>query len=210
MDYSNTTNTLVPMAHRPKVMLATRRRRLGSMPSRFAQTDEELQMNETRRLARTSNSLQVPGFSYWDTENSENARFTTRSTEQSPGAPYRDSENSENVTLTQTCTDIRFNLINDNDAVCHSPDQSPVPWGNGYKVSLQRNYTGSRVGYNFFDLSSGKLVRVMYTPLNPTFIYSKTGVSRSSPIFCFNIFAPKQRLWVLVGTAEYVYTQSMF
>ena len=35
-------------------------------------------------------------------------------------------------------------------------------------------------------------VHVMYTPLNPTFIYSKTGVCRGIPIFL--IFDPKHRL----------------
>ena len=37
--------------------------------------------------------------------------------------------------------------------------------------------------------TSRKHARVMYTPLNPTFIYSKTGVCRGIPIFL--IFAPK-------------------
>ena len=39
-----------------------------------------------------------------------------------------------------------------------------------------------------------------YTPSNPTFIYSKTGVFRGIPIFL--IFAPKHRLWVLVRTTS--------
>ena len=47
--------------------------------------------------------------------------------------------------------------------------------------------------------TSGKHVRVMYTPLNP-FCYIKTGVCRGIPIFL--IFAPKHRLWVLVRTAS--------
>ena len=45
-----------------------------------------------------------------------------------------------------------------------------------------------------FLITSGKHVRVMYTPLNPT-LYSKTGVCRGIPIFL--IFAQKHRLWVL-------------
>ena len=47
---------------------------------------------------------------------------------------------------------------------------------------------------------SGKHVRVIYTQLYPTFIYSKTGVCRWIPIFL--VFDPKQRLWVLVRTAS--------
>ena len=46
--------------------------------------------------------------------------------------------------------------------------------------------------------SSGKHVRAMNTPLNPTLFYSKTGVCRGIPISLS--FAPKHRLWVLVRT----------
>ena len=47
---------------------------------------------------------------------------------------------------------------------------------------------------------SRKHVRAMYTPLNPTFIYSKTGVCRGIPIFLN--FASNHRLWVLVRNAS--------
>ena len=50
-----------------------------------------------------------------------------------------------------------------------------------------------------FQYTSGKHVRVMYTPRTPL-LYSKTGVFRGIPIFL--IFAPKHRLWVLVRTAS--------
>ena len=49
------------------------------------------------------------------------------------------------------------------------------------------------------SITSGKHVRVMYTPQTPL-LYSKTGVCRGIPIFL--IFAPKHRLWVLVRTAS--------
>ena len=48
---------------------------------------------------------------------------------------------------------------------------------------------------------SRKHVRVVYTPVNPTFISKKkTGVCRG--ISTFLIFAPKHRLWVHVRTAS--------
>ena len=46
----------------------------------------------------------------------------------------------------------------------------------------------------------GEHVREMYTTLNPTFIYSKTGACWGIPIFL--IFDPKHRFWVLVRTAS--------
>ena len=54
------------------------------------------------------------------------------------------------------------------------------------------------------QLTSGKHVRAIYTPLNPI-LYSKTGDCRDIPIFLS--FAPKHtvctcRLWVLVRTAS--------
>ena len=45
------------------------------------------------------------------------------------------------------------------------------------------------------NLSSGKHVRAMNTPLNPT-LYSKTGVCRGITIFLN--FDPKHRLWAEV------------
>ena len=51
------------------------------------------------------------------------------------------------------------------------------------------------VEFVYYHLT-GKHVHAMNTPLNPTFIYSKTGVCRGIPIFL--IFAPKHRL--IVGT----------
>ena len=47
--------------------------------------------------------------------------------------------------------------------------------------------------------SSGKHFRAMNTPKTPL-LYSETGVCSGIPIFL--IFAPKQRLWVLVRTAS--------
>ena len=49
-----------PKKDRPKIMLATRRRRLGSMPSRFPHTDEELRNEVLKRNARASNSFNLP------------------------------------------------------------------------------------------------------------------------------------------------------
>ena len=54
--------------------------------------------------------------------------------------------------------------------------------------------------------TSRKHVREMHTPLNPTFIYSKTGVCTGIPIFL--IFAPKHRLWVLVARVPTIYVLS--
>ena len=54
------------------------------------------------------------------------------------------------------------------------------------------------VNFLIQNVSSGKHVRVMDTPLNPT-LYSKTGVCRGLPVFL--IFAPEHRLWILVRTA---------
>ena len=53
-----------------------------------------------------------------------------------------------------------------------------------------------------FCYAPGKHVRVIHTPLHPTFIYylSKIGVYRG--IYNFLIFALKHRLWVLVRTAS--------
>ena len=73
--------------------------------------------------------------------------------------------------------------------------------GGGGGGALCRNYIRKkwpyRVGVGSFmqELSSGKHVRVMYTPLNPN---SKTGVYRGIPIFL--IFASKHRMRVLVRT----------
>ena len=67
-----------------------------------------------------------------------------------------------------------------------------------------RHISGRRLLYNEVIIvhpkcmSSGKHVRVMYTPQTPL-LYSKTGVCGGIPIFL--IFAPKHRLWVLVRTA---------
>ena len=68
-----------------------------------------------------------------------------------------------------------------------------------HKIDLFLIYseTKDRISTILHD-SSGKHVRVLNTPLNPT--YSKTGVCRGIPIFL--IFAPKHRLWVLVRTAS--------
>ena len=46
---------------------------------------------------------------------------------------------------------------------------------------------------------SGKHVRAMNTPLNPTFIRQNWGMEGYT---YFLIFAPKHRLWVLVRTAS--------
>ena len=43
-------------------------------------------------------------------------------------------------------------------------------------------------------------VKCTYTPVNPTFIYRKTGVCRGIPNFL--IFDPKHTLWVLVRIAS--------
>ena len=62
--------------------------------------------------------------------------------------------------------------------------------------------------------SSGKHVREMYTPLNPTFIKQNWGLGVH--ILIFLIFDSKHtgRLWVLIRTASEsgskVYPQSMF
>ena len=61
----------------------------------------------------------------------------------------------------------------------------------------QNNYTEQK---ETIHVSSGKHVLEMYTPVNPTFIWKKTGVCGGIPIFL--IFAPKHRLWVLVRTAS--------
>ena len=45
-----------------------------------------------------------------------------------------------------------------------------------------------------YSLTSGKHVRAMNTPLNPTFFYSKTGVCRCM-LICLN-FATQHTLWV--------------
>ena len=121
MEPTKTEETVVQRENRPKVMLATRRRRLGSMPCRFAQTDEELEVDETRRLARTSNSLQIPGFT------------------------YRDRVNSENMSFTQTSMEFRFNLLDENEAVCQSPVESPIPWS---ESSSDNKSQRTKVGYN--------------------------------------------------------------
>lgn len=51
------TETAIPRKDRPKVMLAARRRRLGSMPSRFPQTDEELRQEVLKKNAHATSSL---------------------------------------------------------------------------------------------------------------------------------------------------------
>ena len=120
MEPTKTEETVVPRENRPKVMLATRRRRLGSMPSRFAQTDEELEVDEARRLARTSNSLQIPGFT------------------------YRDRVTSEDMSFTQNSLEFCFNFLDEEEAVCHSPVQSPLPWSESPDKRSQR----TKVGFN--------------------------------------------------------------
>ena len=52
---------------------------------------------------------------------------------------------------------------------------------------------------NIFN-TSRKHTYIILTPLNPNFIYSKTGVYRG--IHYFSIFCSKHRLWVLVRTAS--------
>ena len=55
---------------RPKIMLAARRRRLGSMPSRFPQTDEELRHEVLKRNAHASHSLNFPVIRHQEDVNS--------------------------------------------------------------------------------------------------------------------------------------------
>ena len=52
-----------------------------------------------------------------------------------------------------------------------------------------------------FFLISQKHAYIILTPLNPTFIYSKTGVYMGVHYF-FYYFCSKHRLWVLVRTAS--------
>ena len=128
METVGATESAVPKENRQKVMLATRRRRLGSMPGRFAQTDGELQTAEIRRLARTSNSLQIPGFTFHDRSNAENSPL-------SPPSPR--------------VVDFSFNFLDENEAVCHSPDQSPQPWDDGCKVPPVMTVQRSQVSRSF-------------------------------------------------------------
>ena len=61
-------------------------------------------------------------------------------------------------------------------------------------------HRAATVSVKLEDNASGKHVRAMNTPLNPTFINRKTQVCMGIPIFL--IFAPKHRLCVLVRTAS--------
>ena len=79
----------------------------------------------------------------------------------------------------------------------------------GVNFTLQASMFLNHFSLYEFDLNcrtisvrfaSGKHVRAINTPLNPTFIYKKTGICRDIPIFF--IFATKHRLWVLVRTAS--------
>ena len=58
----------------------------------------------------------------------------------------------------------------------------------------------------YLDVSSGKHVRAVNTPFNPTF--SKTGVCRGLPILL--IFAQKHILWVLARTASVFSSLKLF
>ena len=51
-----------------------------------------------------------------------------------------------------------------------------------------------------YSLSLRKHVRVMYTPLNPTFIKQNWGMKGNT--YFFFIFAPKYSLWVLGYSLE--------
>ena len=85
---------------RPKIMLAARRRRLGSMPSRFPQTDEELRHEVLKRNAHASNSLNYPGIRHQ--EHADSDQYCIR------------------TWVSADC--IGFDNFAENEARCHSPD----------------------------------------------------------------------------------------
>lgn len=126
MEETETTETPVPRENRSKVMLATRRHRLGSLPCRFPQTDEELRNEVLKKNARTSKSLQIhlPRFVHRDRSNSD-ASFLS---------PLKESARDNKFSL---------HCLDDSQPVCRSPPDSSDEENEVSPVVAERN----RVSY---------------------------------------------------------------